>query len=323
MALMHVHEKPPLLGLIRADVTPQIDEVIDKALAKWPEERYQSAGAFSAAFSEAISHVENIDKVVFVNRTPNIKLLGKARGNGSLFAHEVRVKLLAWRPALLSRTTLLTLVLCALLIATVSTAFVLNTQVKTRATTLTPTPTVPTDDVLGGDETDWPSGPTFSFSHDGRYHVVNTSAKTVAIALYPNHQYGNFSLSVTTCEIAGTRNAGDYYGVVIRSAEDQSHYYAFDVSASDGGIYEFYRNDGSWHSLKNGDVPSLKTTLGQNNTITVKAIGNTFTFIVNGKQVGAYTDSSVHAFATGEVGLIVEQDNTEVAFSNMLINRLS
>ena len=56
MALMHVHEKPPLLGLQRADVTPEIDSVIGTALAKWPEERYQTASAFSDAFAEAVSH---------------------------------------------------------------------------------------------------------------------------------------------------------------------------------------------------------------------------------------------------------------------------
>src|SRR5260370_14325379 len=78
MALMHVHEKPPLLGLQRADVTPEIDEVIGIALAKWPEERYQSAKAFSDAFSVAVSHADNIDRVALVNRSPR-KLIGRAR----------------------------------------------------------------------------------------------------------------------------------------------------------------------------------------------------------------------------------------------------
>src|SRR5207244_9445676 len=51
MALMHVHETPPALGLLRADITLGIDNVIGKALAKWPEESYQTAGESRDAFA--------------------------------------------------------------------------------------------------------------------------------------------------------------------------------------------------------------------------------------------------------------------------------
>ncbi len=58
MALLHVHETPPPLGLLRADITLGIDNVIGKALAKWPEERYQTAGEFRDAFAEALVSVD-------------------------------------------------------------------------------------------------------------------------------------------------------------------------------------------------------------------------------------------------------------------------
>src|SRR5262249_29645210 len=56
LPLLHVHKPPPLLGTIRADVTPQIDLVLGKALSKLPEQRYQTAGEFSAAFAEAVTN---------------------------------------------------------------------------------------------------------------------------------------------------------------------------------------------------------------------------------------------------------------------------
>src|SRR5256886_4090770 len=59
MALMHVHDTPPLLSTFRSDITPQIDRVIAKALSKWPEDRYQTAGMFSVAFSEAVANADN------------------------------------------------------------------------------------------------------------------------------------------------------------------------------------------------------------------------------------------------------------------------
>src|SRR5258708_4874463 len=55
MALMHVHETPPAPGTLRADVTPHIDKVVAKALSKWPEERFQTAGEFSAAVAQAVA----------------------------------------------------------------------------------------------------------------------------------------------------------------------------------------------------------------------------------------------------------------------------
>ncbi len=55
LALLHVHEAPPSLALIRADISPALDQVIHKALAKKPEKRFQTAGEFSAAFAQAIA----------------------------------------------------------------------------------------------------------------------------------------------------------------------------------------------------------------------------------------------------------------------------
>ncbi len=54
LVLLHVHEPPPSLALIRADISPALDRVMHKALAKDPQKRFQTAGEFSAAFTQAI-----------------------------------------------------------------------------------------------------------------------------------------------------------------------------------------------------------------------------------------------------------------------------
>src|SRR5437660_865401 len=54
VALLQVHEAPPALSLLRADISPFTDSVIQKALAKRPEQRFQTAGEFSTAFAQAI-----------------------------------------------------------------------------------------------------------------------------------------------------------------------------------------------------------------------------------------------------------------------------
>jgi serine/threonine-protein kinase len=60
-ALMHKHvyETPPTPNMIRADLPPGITEVLNRALAKTPTERYPSVMAFAQAFEQAIQGVTN------------------------------------------------------------------------------------------------------------------------------------------------------------------------------------------------------------------------------------------------------------------------
>lgn len=55
-SIMYAHLEGPLPNVrtLRGDLPPAIDTVLHRALAKRPEDRYQSAGEFAAAFSEAI-----------------------------------------------------------------------------------------------------------------------------------------------------------------------------------------------------------------------------------------------------------------------------
>src|SRR5258708_3338253 len=96
LALLHVHEPPPLLGTIRADVTPQIDLVIGKALSKKPEQRYQTAGEFSDAFAEAVANTNTIDQIAFTNHRTQSDPLGKGGKATSPLEPAVRIKAV-WR----------------------------------------------------------------------------------------------------------------------------------------------------------------------------------------------------------------------------------
>ncbi len=281
MALLHVHEPPPLLGTIRGDSTPQIDLVIGKALSKWPEQRYQTAGEFSDAFAEAVDNVGD---------NPQIKPLWK-------------------RPFKLSQVIFASFLLLILL----SGSAFYPTHIRA------PFRIPKTDDLLNIEDA-WPTSSNYFFDEKGQYHIRNTSSKTTTDALYTGEQFTNFRLQVTTSEVAGTQK--DFYGVILRSAVDQSDYYLFEVSAARGGEFNFlHYNDGWSPALTDGPVPSLNA-IGQRNTIVVEARGQTFTFSINGKTVGTYTDRSTSAYAKGEIGLYVEEQNTEVAFSHLQIQKL-
>lgn len=51
----HLHEEPPLLQESRSDLPGDLQSVMNKALAKDPELRYQSAGAFARAFKRIVN----------------------------------------------------------------------------------------------------------------------------------------------------------------------------------------------------------------------------------------------------------------------------
>jgi serine/threonine-protein kinase len=53
--MKQVQDPPPSVLTARADLPPALGSVVDKALAKQPSDRYQTAGALSQALSEAIA----------------------------------------------------------------------------------------------------------------------------------------------------------------------------------------------------------------------------------------------------------------------------
>ena len=336
MALLHVHEPPPLLSLFRDDISPVVDRVVSKALAKWPENRFQTAGEFSATFARAISDPESIDEAEFAYqnvKTPwGFKNTPRQVPASSAPLALVHIRPVRERSFSLPRTLFMIVLVIAVLGSTITAALIIWLANANHGTQdpLTATPTTTFQDILADDQIGWPDN--FSFKN-GQYHILNNlkSEGLGALALYTRTQYTNFRLTVTMSEIGGLRGDGDYYGVIFRSTADESHYYLFEVAAV-SGQYLFWRADKDPKSgkllyqlppLAAGNASWLLPGLGQNNTITIEAKENNFTFFINGKQVRTpVKDSSKPVLASGEVGLFVEDQGTEVVFSKMHVDPL-
>lgn len=329
LALMHVHEAPTPLGLLRADVTPQIDFVLSKVLAKWPEDRFQTPGAFSTAFGLAVKEAGEAPQFSIKHAR-----LAKNTASGEHEIEEtpspqpvVQVKPVSskrlgfspWRLALTSgliAALLLGCLLTALFIGNVN-----NPHANSQITKTTPASASTLRDTLLSDQGAWPTSSTFFFKEDG-YHLQNRSPNGLTMAFYSNYQFGNFSLSVNTAEVSGSFNSADYYGVVFRASADQTRYYLFEVTAWNKGQYGFLRYDGAgrWSRLTDGRLSDFSESVNQQNTLSITAKDNTFTFAINGKQAGkTIRDTSNLALASGEIGLVVEEQNSEVAFSKLYI----
>lgn len=313
LALQHVHELPPPPSSLRAELTPAVDRVVLKALAKDPAARYQTAQQLSKAFAGstkiAVEAEPFVPKLVQKTHSKNNVL-----GTGTyLWARTGKLTRL-----IAVTTAILLLISGYLLTANVIVPSVEQTPGHTQNNTASSSREGTVDRLANPNN--WPISSTFFYAgQQYQYHILNASARSVALALYEGQQFENFRLSVTMTQIRAAQADRDYYGVVFRCAPDQSHYYLFEIVPT--GQYDFMRYDGYWTNLVNGWSPAL--TAGKSNTITIEANGNTFIFSVNGKTVGApVKDASSALLSTGQVGLYVENQGVEIAFSHLYIETL-
>jgi len=333
LALLHVHEEPPSLALIRGDVSPAIDQVVQRALAKNPDDRFQSANAFSVAFADAIAEAETAELAATNHKRSSPPSLA------SLVIYKPDARSSKGLTVSIPRLLIIASLLLALLVGAVGfsarymgSLLGRNGHAQTNALPPHSTPASPTvsasHDYLTNDG--WPGRPTFVYdAQQHNYHVRNRSNQVV-IAPYRGRTFGDFRLTISMSEVrriasrgndaTGMDDQADYYGVVFRCKEDLSNYYLFAIATSGSEQYEFLRFDGvQWNSLSEGGAPSLVTGIGKNNTITIEAQGNTFSFLINGKTIGKpVTDTAKGRLTVGEIGLYVEE-SSEVAFSHLYI----
>ncbi len=335
LALLHVHETPPSLSVIRADITSALDEVVHKALAKDPDDRFQSATEFSTAFAAAVltSTAQSLS-LRFVREPSGDALnhrfnsLSNERSVLAVDKPTIHVKPL--QPAVQVNRRLLLFIMATCLVIAGGVGFTFKAvtgnlaQLSGRSLTATATPGIASINLLA-DNDNWPTSRTFFFEgQNPRYHIVNKSANEGALALYYNHQIGDFRLTVTMEQVHSSPLADDYCGVIFRASSDQSHYYLFEVAPSQHDHYAFLRYDQQWTMIADGTAPSLVAgPRREKNTVIIEARGNTFSFEVNGKSIAQpVSDPATLPLSSGLIGLYVEDQGTEVAFSQLYVDNV-
>jgi serine/threonine protein kinase len=333
LALQHVHEPPPSLSAFRADITPAIDAVIQRAMAKDPAQRYQSVGELSAAFALAIAVSEKRSIFTYSHSHPRLKT--RSIVTRMVLSKEVLLTgpqpLLSiqsaadGRPVVGQRSSvqrwLLMSMALLLVVATAFLTFAFMTQrplISMHAATATPN--VPASDpFLDG----LPQNHDYFLDQQNRYHIVNTNTHSngptgVAMALYLGHVLQDFQITVHTLEMR-TSGADDYQGIVFHVSPNQEHYYLFEISPHMNS-YLFSRYDnGVYQSIAHGP---LVTAPGKSNTITIEVLGNSFLFTVDGHPLTSQPVKDPHApLKDGLIGLYLESEG-EVAFFNSALYAL-
>jgi hypothetical protein len=167
---------------------------------------------------------------------------------------------------------------------------------------------------------------------DGAYHITNQDKTKDASVIAPmKGANGPFVYTLTMEQIQGDEtNPNNQFGMILNehtqtNGESQvATFYAFEILNKAGGQYQFWKYDGTktgnpWSEIwSKGFGSEFLQGSGptHSNTVTVASNGTMFTFTVNGTQVGTLHDSS---FASGSVGMLVNLDGAEVAFSHLLV----
>lgn len=329
LVLLQVHEPPPSLALIRADISPLLDHVVRKALAKEPKDRFQTAGMVCAAFAQAVEASDTRPLLAVSAKRARLRRGAFAASQPFLLAGKpiVRLTPLPRRQWVARSVGNVAIVLIAISIVLGCVSYVATTRSSYGSAPVRNSVALDIHNAAGDrllDHEKWPLSSTFFYDQSqGEYHIVNTSLQNVALALYEGQQFRDFRLHVTTTEIRSPADGINFYGVVFRGTADQSRYYLFEIAKTGGGQYTFWRYSGQWEALASGSLLSLQRQPGMSNVVEVEARGNTFTFSVNDRPVGPpVTDTSKEALVTGQVGLYVEYQGAEVAFSHLLIESI-
>ncbi|HEY0754702.1 MAG TPA: protein kinase [Ktedonobacteraceae bacterium] len=192
-------------------------------------------------------------------------------------------------------------------------------------------------DTLNQNTNQWPTGLqnwyTCAFQN-GAYHISNHDKQKSASVLLPRKTInGPLTYSLTMQQVKGDQtSSSNLFGMILyATVQNVPHkpqvdkFYAFEILNDSGGQYQFWKYDNSkstgnpWNQLwtKNfGKEFKQGSGTSHVNTVKIVATDKMFTFIVNNKQVGTWKD---HSFSAGGVGMLVNLDGSEVAFSNLLL----
>ncbi len=212
-----------------------------------------------------------------------------------------------------------------------------NTLTSQAQATATASANIILYDPLNANIHNWRTTPANSYAFkDNAYHITDHGNTPNGIVLPEQSFTGTLSYTLTMQEVNGDdTNSLNAFGMIFRYSQKTtaqktvSTFYTFEVVNDKKPQYQFWRYDGNnksnpWTLIKNGTLSAGKefhTGKGARatNTIKISMRGNQFTITVNGKTLSRVFQDN--AFTNGTVGMIVNNNGTEVAYRDLLLTR--
>jgi hypothetical protein len=183
-------------------------------------------------------------------------------------------------------------------------------------------------DPLSSNANGWMEDGTYSYFQNGQYYLHNPDPAQTFNAYYEGQTFSDFRVQITvTADTNADPNSSVpfAYGLVLRAdPTTPSNKFVFFVSPN--GTYDFALHDAEGY-INNGwtdliDTPwakssAIHTGKGATNTLTVKAVGYTFTLFINGQQIASVSNAPGNT--SGWIGVMVEGADMQASFSNLRV----
>ena len=330
--IKHVHEPVQPVSAHLPEDDPSLDSFIHKALAKHPEDRYQTAQGFADDLTAVINQKPLIIPPIITRPLPLLKnAVPSSRHIQTGEDHESNLP-----PSHRSPLGILAL---GLGIIVLFLAFGLmsmrNTITKPIPIPSSPlasitTPAVGVDSMTGGvyflstfDETDpfndfWPqntTGPVTREISNGLYHLTNDQPGRAITSIFQTYSYENVRIMLDGW-LDESSTPASAYGIVFRYIDDDN----YNVFAVDGlGRYSIWiREQGVWRELRqdeeNWTTHEIVAAVGDANNLAIEVVDEHLIGYINGEMVVQVDDDTV---AIGAVGIYVASTNQGSASANI------
>ncbi|MDX2160539.1 MAG: serine/threonine-protein kinase [bacterium] len=339
--IKHINTAPPSLSSILGVAQPAFDSYFEKALAKNPNARYQTAQEMLAdlkaiigvdpAVEMALNSVtpsipQNVNTPSFLNSS-GAAVYNTPSPSASNIPLPPSATQTIQQAAVTSFAFLFGVILAAVLIIGAAVVilrdqFTANgttnagsmTEMRPAANRITANEPYFNTDFDSDDSLNdlWIQGERGGFSQritpDGIYELTLDRSNTAEVSvIYAEVPYANVGIELRGA-LADSSSSASAYGVVFRY-QDQDNYNVFAVDGL-GRFSIWVRQDGQWTELRrtesNWEPSQYVRTMGQSNRVTVEITGNTFTGYVNNNRVVRVTDST---FDDGQIGIYIGSDD--------------
>ncbi|MBW4435991.1 MAG: serine/threonine protein kinase [Pleurocapsa minor GSE-CHR-MK-17-07R] len=327
--LKHINTPPPVISEVLNTPNAKLDLFMSKALAKMPDERFQTAREFNMAFkriyredvvtAEMLSLPMQTERPTTVVPSPRLHshVTGQLTGPQQTSIFRTISQTIQQNPRASTGFFVLVGVIVVLLIGLLvlqrpqSAAPSDSAGAQPEATAMSSgffrTRFNPGEESL----IYWPVGDVGALEtsiSDGLYRVINERPQRAeTITFGGGNDYTNISITMESVLDPESAEASAY-GIVWRYQDADN----FNVFAVDGlGRFSIWtRNNGSWVELRALDEDWTEADAinprGESNLLAVDVIGNTFTAYVNNTRVVRLSDDT---FANGAVGIYIASDD--------------
>jgi len=329
----HANESPPPVSEFMHMPDPDLDSILEKALAKNPDERYQTAQAFAQALERVINNESTDERsqpgtILITANTPPRPTLNIPSG----VIQTINTSII--RPAKKNPLAFASLGIAIVTLLIVA-RFIQNSPTQAAATTssnlsrvdsmTSETPYfVSTFEANDPSLSLWEQSSTASIERnieDGQYLISNSAERSAVASLFnPSHAYGNLNISMEAQLAPTSSDAASGYGIVFRY-QDSDNYNVFAIDG-EGRFSIWTRAAGSWRELRSANEEwtphEAVKPFGEMNQIVLNVQNDTITGFVNGQQVVSLQEST---FDSGAVGVYMA--TTRQGFASVVVDNYS